>query len=115
MDTPRAVYHKPNSEFVAGFVGSSNVLPEAFVQQLTGTACLASLRPEAIGVVKKGGHEAEVLGTSFTGAATKLVLRLGEVQLNALVDHELGSLEAGDRVRVDWAPESLHLMGEARG
>ncbi len=115
VGTPQEVYHKPNSEFVAGFVGSSNVLPETFVEKLTGTACLASLRPETIKVVKKGGHEAEVLGSSFTGAATKLVLRLGDVQLNALVDHELGALTTGDKIRVNWAPESVHLMGDAGG
>ncbi|NNF77338.1 MAG: ABC transporter ATP-binding protein, partial [Rhizobiales bacterium] len=115
VGTPRDVYHKPNSEFVAGFVGSSNVLPEAFVEKLTGTASLASLRPETIKVVQKGGHEAEVLGTSFTGAATKLVLRLGEVQLNALVDHERGDLKVGDKIRVNWAPDSVHLMEGASG
>ncbi len=115
VGTPQEVYHKPNSEFVAGFVGSSNVLPQTFVEELTGTASLASLRPETIKVVKRGGHEAEVLGSSFTGAATKLVLRIGEVQLNALVDHDVGALEAGDKIRVNWGAESLHLMGDASG
>ena len=115
VGTPREVYHKPNSEFVAGFVGSSNILPQTFVERLTGQSCLASLRPETVKIVKRGGHEAEVLATSFTGAATKLVLRVGGIQLQALVDHQRGALEVGERIRVNWQPEDVHLMDQANG
>ena len=115
VGTPREVYHKPKSEFVAGFVGSSNILPRIFVERLTGRSCLASLRPETVKIVKRGGHEAEVLATSFTGAATKLMLRVAGFQLQALVDHQRGELQPGETIRVNWQPEDVHTMDPSSG
>src|SRR6185295_11555004 len=55
VGTPEDIYRRPKSRFVADFVGSSNVLTPEFVNMMLGEKRWASLRPEAIHVVKAGG------------------------------------------------------------
>ena len=110
VGTPQDVYHRPNSEFVANFVGSSNVLPAEFVEKLVGKNRTASLRPEMIKLVAKGGYKAEVINTKFMGAATRIALQMGDLRLHVLVDQVMDTLEFGQQVRVDWNPADLHLM-----
>jgi len=51
VDTPRAIYERPATSFVAGFVGTANVLDAAVSERLLGVAALHSLRPEHIELV----------------------------------------------------------------
>ena len=48
VGTPAEVYERPATAFVAGFVGTSNVLASDVVQQLIGTAGTYTVRPEKI-------------------------------------------------------------------
>ena len=50
IGTPEDIYQRPQTRFVADFVGSSNVLPPDFVQRYAGQHRWGSLRPEAIRV-----------------------------------------------------------------
>ncbi|MCR9138895.1 MAG: ABC transporter ATP-binding protein [Alphaproteobacteria bacterium] len=115
VGTPQDVYHRPNSEFVANFVGSSNVLPSELVNELTGKSVPASLRPEAVKIVDEGGFEAEIVDISFLGAATRLSLKIDGMRLHALVDGTKAALEFRQKVRVDWDAEDLHLMYDNNG
>ena len=51
VGSPEEIYQRPNSRFVADFVGSSNVLPPDFVARYGGQRRWASLRPEAVRIV----------------------------------------------------------------
>lgn len=110
VGSPREIYHSPKSEFVADFVGSSNILPRELVNKLVGRDQPASLRPEAIRLVSEGGIEAKILNVSFLGASTKITLQMKDVTLHMLADNEPASLTVGEVVRVDWDKSSLHLM-----
>ncbi|MDF2369526.1 MAG: ABC transporter ATP-binding protein [Rhizobiaceae bacterium] len=110
IGTPQDIYHRPETEFVANFVGSSNVLPAALVRQMTGRTGIASLRPESIRVVAEGGHTAIVTAKSFLGSATKLSLDLYGAGLNALVDNSFGSVEIGAPIQIDWVNADMHLI-----
>lgn len=110
IGTPQDIYHRPETEFVANFVGSSNVLPAALVRQMTGRTGIASLRPESIRVVAEGGHTAIVTAKSFLGSATKLSLDLYGAGLNALVDNSFGSVEIGAPIQIDWDDADMHLI-----
>lgn len=127
VGTPESVYHQPDSEFVARFVGSSNVLSAKDLRRFGITAEAASLRPEAIDMVATGGHPAKITGKSFLGASIRLQLQVipdsgqhhtvddNPITLTALVDHANGRVELGDQLRVSWAPQSLHVMPASRG
>ncbi len=112
---PEDIYHRPNSEFVARFVGSSNVLPAELVKRLTGKNGTASLRPEKIRLVSKGGHKAQIKAKSFLGAATRVSLDLDGTGLSALLDNVAGSMEIGQTVRLDWDASDLHIMAGGDG
>ena len=111
VDSPEELYHHPVDEFVARFVGSSNVLGTAALETLGIQAHSGSLRPEAIRLVDEKGFPATVISKSFIGSATRLSLQLQHFTLTALVDHEAGNAAADDSVMVDWHPQALHLMG----
>ena len=110
LGTPEEIYQRPNSRFVADFVGSSNVLPPDFTAKLTGEQLWASLRPEAIQLVTKGGLVARVVDQSFLGGATRIGLEISGMRLKALIPHGTAAPRAGENVRIDWNKNELHLM-----
>jgi putative spermidine/putrescine transport system ATP-binding protein len=112
VGTPQDIYRRPNSRFVADFVGSSNVLPPDFVATLVGRHQWASLRPEAIRLAGTDGHEASVVASSFMGGSTRLALDLGALRIHALLPSVSSLPEVGDRIYVDWGEQDLHLMEE---
>ena len=112
VGTPREIYRSPNSRFVADFVGSSNLLPPEFVARIASEHRWASLRPEAIRLTHSGGHEASVVATSFLGGSTRLGLEVENLRLHALIPSTSVVPTIGDRVRIDWDQNDLHLMEE---
>jgi putative spermidine/putrescine transport system ATP-binding protein len=111
IGTPAEVYERPATEFVAGFVGVSNVL-ERDGQKLT-------VRPEKIHMLPEGeqasrgdvveaGHIRDVV---YVGMFTRYVVALdsgGELTV-VKQNLETSSNEAlelkGTRVRLEWRPE----------
>jgi putative spermidine/putrescine transport system ATP-binding protein len=112
VGTPQEIYRRPNSRFVADFVGSSNLLPPDFVATLVGSHQWASLRPEVIRLAESSGHEARVVATSFMGGSTRLTLDLGALRIHALLPSISTVPEVGERIHIDWEQKDLHLMEE---
>ena len=118
---PAEVYEHPESEFIAGFVGVSNVL-ERDGRRYT-------IRPEKIDVLvdgeqpHAGSHveEGVVRDVQYVGPVTRYYVTLdrgGEVQVLAQNLEEGSSevLEArGRRVRVEWRPEQESVIDEREG
>jgi putative spermidine/putrescine transport system ATP-binding protein len=107
--TPAEVYEHPATEFVAGFVGVSNVL-ERNGRRFT-------IRPEKIHMVEGIGGEGEtgvIRDVVYAGMVTRYVVDLhsgGELvvvrQNLETSSHEV--LEAkGKRVRLEWRPEHTY-------
>jgi putative spermidine/putrescine transport system ATP-binding protein len=59
VDTPAAIYERPATTFVAGFVGTSNLLPPDVAAELVGQKGTFSVRPEKIRLVA-AGHQADL-------------------------------------------------------
>jgi putative spermidine/putrescine transport system ATP-binding protein len=84
--TPYELYEQPNSAFVAGFVGTSNLLEGAVAQQLLGRTGRFVLRPEKIRILDPGEAppaadraclaEGVVREVVYLGAATQSVVAL---------------------------------------
>jgi putative spermidine/putrescine transport system ATP-binding protein len=111
VGTPREIYRRPNSRFVADFVGSSNVLPPDFVAGVSGKSCWASLRPESIHLVREGGRAANVIAASFLGGSTRLAVEIeAGLRINLMLPSAADIPEPGERVLIDWKPEDMHLM-----
>jgi putative spermidine/putrescine transport system ATP-binding protein len=105
--TPADVYEHPQTEFVAGFVGVSNVL-ERDGRRFT-------IRPEKIRMSEDGDGEAgRVRDVVYAGMVTRYVVELdsgGELVVvrQNLETSSREALEArGRRVRLSWLPEHTY-------
>ena len=83
VDTPRELYMRPKTPFVAEFVGTSNVVRSELAQRLLGESRTFSIRPEHIRLLEYGGaaqDEIQVQGTlqeiHYQGAATRYEIAL---------------------------------------
>jgi putative spermidine/putrescine transport system ATP-binding protein len=118
---PAEVYEHPLSEFIAGFVGVSNVI-ERDGRRYT-------VRPEKINLLmdgdepQAGGHVEPglVRDVQYAGPVTRYHVTLdrgGELQVLAQ-NLEEGSSEVlevkGRRVRLEWRPEQESIIDEAEG
>jgi putative spermidine/putrescine transport system ATP-binding protein len=84
MASPAELYEHPKTEFVAGFVGVSNLLQGEAAAAVTGAARACSIRPEKIHLAPAGGTtpdnamkiEGEVESLLYLGANTRFDIRL---------------------------------------
>jgi putative spermidine/putrescine transport system ATP-binding protein len=119
VGAPEEVYRRPSTPFVADFVGSSNVLPPAFVERISGEARWASLRPEQVRVGPADGAAPEALiGTLkarlYLGATVRYAVALPDVMLHAVMPAGGPALPQDGGVAIAFDRSALHFMeGEA--
>jgi len=110
VSPPRELYESPHNEFVAGFVGVSNVI-ERGGRRLT-------IRPEKIRVLDPGSvanglhsERGKVAEVAYAGMVTRYTVALEEGGTLQLVQQNLeggsgeGAPEQGKEVLVGWRPE----------
>jgi len=88
LGTPQELYEKPKSEFVAGFVGTSNIFDEAAAGTLFGKKGCFALRPEKVAVSTKksaGSLEGIVAEVIYLGSFTRLIIDVMGVHVKATV------------------------------
>ena len=115
IDSPRELYLRPRTPFVAGFVGTANVFTADTARQLCGMTGMYSLRPEHIRLNESGEIQVQgvVQAVQYQGAATRFELRLpgGEKLLVSqanLSDAQLPELlQPGQRVLACWARAAM--------
>jgi putative spermidine/putrescine transport system ATP-binding protein len=113
VGAPAEVYERPASEFIAGFVGVSNIL-ERDGRRFT-------VRPEKVRIVEADGdglhtEEGVVRDVAYVGMVTRYLVALdggGELQV-VRQNLETSSTEAleqrGKRVRVGWRDEHTYVI-----
>jgi putative spermidine/putrescine transport system ATP-binding protein len=110
VGTPREMYDRPSTSFVAGFVGSSNLLSAELSHRLLGIAAVHSLRPERIRIVHDVTSDAEtavdgvVEDVQFLGADCRIYVRLddGHLLLASVPSDGLTGVAIGGSVRLAW-------------
>jgi putative spermidine/putrescine transport system ATP-binding protein len=122
---PAAVYEHPESEFVAGFVGVSNVLERT----LNGKPSRFTVRPEKIHMLAEGAtptaganfEDGRIHDVVYVGMVTRYVVDLDAGGRLMVVRQNLETsstevLEArGRRVRLEWRPEHIYAIDEPGG
>ena len=112
VGSPAEVYEHPRTEFVAGFVGVSNVLERDFRR--------FTIRPEKIRMTDGAGDgEAGVVtDVVYVGMITRYTVELdtgGEltvVRQNLETSSEQALEERGKRVSLSWRPEHTYEIGK---
>ena len=127
VGTAREVYEQPATEFVAGFVGTSNLLDGEVARTVLGDPAAATVRPEKLRVAPAGaatpgevGAEGVVTAVVYTGVATRVLVRLDAgADLTVLVQNTGARDDAapgrGDRVRVGFDREHVYRVAGATG
>jgi len=118
VGSPADVYERPQSRFVADFVGSSNVLSPAFASGHGGAAKWTSLRPEKIGVFPSGtpvpeGHahtDGEIKMISYQGAVTRFSVEAQDIRITAEVPAGAAPFKQDDSVRLIWPKSAMVTM-----
>jgi putative spermidine/putrescine transport system ATP-binding protein len=117
VGTPGEIYERPANEFVAGFVGTSNVI-ERDGRRYT-------VRPEKIRLLDDSEQYADAVGgvvreVAYLGAITRYEVELDEGQTLLVVRQNLDTTaeEAlaarGRRVRLGWRREDLSALQTTR-
>ncbi len=112
VGSPREIYERPTTVFVAGFVGTSNLLSSAMSQRLLGVAAAHTVRPERVrllGAAEAVGAdevfvEGTVAGVQYLGAESRLTIRLADgSDIVATVSSDgLSGLATGVVIRAAW-------------
>ncbi|MEV8546825.1 ABC transporter ATP-binding protein [Streptomyces sp. NPDC051572] len=128
IGTPAEVYERPATPFVAGFVGTSNLLIGEAAEQIVGRAGTYSIRPEKIRVLREPvvAHEPEhttAVGTVaevvYLGDATRFLVnldaggRLTALQQNLDTSSEDVAAYRGARVGLQWHERHNFRVPEA--
>ncbi|WP_119257125.1 ABC transporter ATP-binding protein [Shinella zoogloeoides] len=117
LGTPEEVYKRPQTRFVADFVGSSNVLPPDFVDGLGYGRHYASLRPEDIALGEAPGRKqftGRVTAASFLGAANRVTVEANGARVAAMLPASIAVPAEGETVTLSFLPQDLHTMDGAQ-
>ncbi len=115
VGTPQEIYDRPATSFVAGFVGTSNLLDAEQSARLLGVAHAHTLRPERIRLANGGdigGNERSATGTvddvQYLGAISRVRITLpeGGRLVASLASDELAGVADGSTVRVAWPADA---------
>lgn len=125
VGSPSDIYERPASPFVAGFVGTSNLIEGDLAKRLTGQEQMFSVRPEKIhlgGVDEKlDGNMISIDGTVrdvvYLGLFTRYLVEVGQgVDLVVVVQNlKTTSMDVlssrGQKVRLSWHKDHISLVG----
>jgi putative spermidine/putrescine transport system ATP-binding protein len=116
VGTPVEVYEHPQTEFVAGFVGVSNMLERdgrRFTVRPEKIRLLAEGQEPAAGEKTESGVLREVV---YLGSVTRYIVDLDAGGVLTVVRQNVGDVEEekGRRVQLAWRPEHTYVM-EQRG
>lgn len=100
VGTPNEIYSHPNSEFVADFVGISNLIPGSIL----GKAGTWSVRPEKISLNGDGNRRVQgrVKEVVFTGSFLRVVVELSGGEKVTLLHDNDASVSTGSSVEIAW-------------
>jgi len=131
VGTPREIYEQPATAFVAGFVGTSNLLGSELSERLLGSARAHTIRPERVHVrdhMETGAHdhdhdhaddevvvEGVVVGVQYLGAESRVTAALadGTKIVATVASARLGSLAVDGPITLGWSRRSCVAVNDS--
>jgi putative spermidine/putrescine transport system ATP-binding protein len=125
IGTPAEVYEHPSTPFVAGFVGTSNLVSGAVAERITGSETKFSIRPEKIHLASADEKPASdmysadgmVRDVVYLGLYTRYLLELEGGGDLVVVEQNLKTTSMdvmkvkGQKVRLLWKKEHIRFVG----
>ena len=120
VDSPRNLYMRPKTSFVADFVGTSNVINSALALQITGSNLPFSVRPEHIRL-DNGAKQPDtfavngtVTDVQYQGANSKITVNAGQQKIALVVssaDYNEAKLpKIGSALNVRWLKSNMVML-----
>ncbi len=110
--SPQQVYDLPRTRFVAGFVGSSNLVPPELSEQVGAASRWHSLRPETISLV--AAERAQISGrlhsVRYLGSMQRVQVRVGVHSIDAVLPASIQLPEHGSRIHLGWPGNALNPL-----
>jgi putative spermidine/putrescine transport system ATP-binding protein len=123
VGTPSDVYENPRNAFVAGFVGTSNVITGQLAERIMGSSQPFTVRPEKLVIGEPAtvvpsdscGVEGVVTEAIYLGMYTKFRVEVDGVTLeaasqNAAENHFEAAQQVGRRVGLTWKKSSCRPL-----
>ncbi|HLF75703.1 MAG TPA: ABC transporter ATP-binding protein [Anaerolineales bacterium] len=125
VGTPAEIYERPASPFVAGFVGTSNLLSGEVAQRITGSDQMFSIRPEKIRLGYVNGQsennmvsvEGIVRDVVYLGLFTRYLVEIEGGSDLVVVEQNLNTTSMdvlsvkGRKVRLHWHKDHISRVG----
>lgn len=125
VGTPSEVYENPRNAFVAGFVGTSNVVSGPLAERLTGSSQAFTVRPEKLTIRQPGDPVPEgsfsaagtVAEAVYLGMYTRYRVDIGGAVIdvasqNTTADRQDTERQVGLPVLVSWPKDSCRPLEE---
>ena len=122
VGTPEQIYEHPATSFVAGFVGTTNVLRDDVAQRLVNRAGTYVLRPERISVGEPSSAppadhvsvEGTVRDVQYLGAQgrVRVVADLGVELIASVPSDGLAGVAPERRVRLSWPASAVFHVAD---
>jgi len=125
VGTPSEIYEKPASPFVAGFVGTSNLVSGEAAKRITGTEQMFSIRPEKIHLGSANGKldkdmisvDGVVRDVIYLGLFTRYLVEIEGGGDLVVVEQNLKTTSMdvlsakGQKVRLSWHKDHISHVG----
>jgi putative spermidine/putrescine transport system ATP-binding protein len=120
VDSPRNLYIRPKTSFVADFVGTSNVINSELAQQITGNNQPFSIRPEHI-FLDNGAKQPDtfavngtVVDVQYQGANSKITFDAGQQKIAFVVssayNNEAELPKIGNNLIACWLKSNMVML-----
>jgi putative spermidine/putrescine transport system ATP-binding protein len=125
VGTPSEIYERPASTFVAGFVGTSNLVSGDVARHITGSEETFSIRPEKIRLDSKNGEpekdmlciDGVVRDVVYLGLFTRYLVEIEGGSDLVVIEQNLKTTSMdvlaakGQKVRLHWHKDHISRMG----
>jgi putative spermidine/putrescine transport system ATP-binding protein len=125
MGSPAEIYEHPQTPFVAGFVGVSNLISGEVAKQITGSEEMFTIRPEKIHLVSAHDNvdgdmyfaNGKVRDVVYLGLYTRYLVELETGGDLVVVEQNLRSTSMdvmkvkGQQTRLSWKKEHINRLG----
>jgi putative spermidine/putrescine transport system ATP-binding protein len=125
VGTPSEIYEHPASTFVAGFVGTSNLVSGEIARRITGSEEMFSIRPEKIHLDSKNSEpekdmlciDGVVRDVVYLGLFTRYLIQIEEGSDLVVIEQNLKTTSMdvlaakGQKVRLHWHKDHISRIG----
>ncbi|MEP6896672.1 MAG: TOBE domain-containing protein, partial [Chloroflexota bacterium] len=125
VGTPSDIYERPATPFVAGFVGTSNLLSGAVAKRITGSEKMFSVRPEKIRLSAENGKiEQDMLyidgiirDVVYLGLFTRYLVEIEDGSDVVVIEQNLKTTSMDvlsakrQKVRLQWQKDHISYLG----